>query len=109
VITHDEYVAEREARDPAFREARERLRPWYEIRRALIGARLAAGLTQRELAERLGTTQSAIARLESGSRLPNVDTLYRLAKELGIEFVITPDAALAVRAPGHSKVSVASG
>jgi len=92
----DKYIAEREARDPEFRKAREELRPQYEFRRAMIGARLAAGLTQKELAERMGTTQSAIARLESGNQMPTLDTLFKLATALGVDFTITPDEPLKV-------------
>ncbi len=44
--------------------------------------RVARGLSQRELAELCGTTQSAIARLESGSRPPKIDTLLRVAAAL---------------------------
>jgi ribosome-binding protein aMBF1 (putative translation factor) len=46
------------------------------------------GLSQRELAELCGTTQSAIARLESGGRPPRVDTLLRLAAALDCELVV---------------------
>ncbi len=63
-MNHRDYVAQREARDPAFKKACERLRPQFEFRKALIGARLAAGLTQKQLAERMGTSQAAIARVE---------------------------------------------
>lgn len=96
-MNHEDYVAQREARDPAFREACERLRPQFEFRKALIGARIAAGLTQKQLAERMGTSQAAVARLESGTRLPSVDTLYRLAVILGVDFTITPQEPLTVR------------
>jgi len=96
-LKHRDYVAEREARDPAFREACEKLRPQFEFRKAIIGARLAAGLTQKELAEKMGTTQSAIARLESGSQMPTLDTLHRLATVLGIEFTITPEEPIKAR------------
>ena len=96
-MNHEDYVAQREARDPAFREACERLRPQFEFRKALIGARIAAGLTQKQLAERMGTAQAAVARLESGTRLPSVDTLYRLAVILGVDFTITPQEPLTVR------------
>ncbi|MBI4319752.1 MAG: helix-turn-helix transcriptional regulator [Chloroflexi bacterium] len=96
-MNHRDYVAQREARDPAFREACERLRPQYEFRKALIGARLNAGLTQKQLAERMGTSQAAIARLEAGTRLPSVDTLHRLAVILGLDFTITPQELLGVR------------
>jgi len=60
-------------------------------------ARLAAGLTQKQVAERMGTSQAAIARLEGGARLPSVDTLYRLAVILGVDFAITPQSPLTVR------------
>ena len=94
---YGEHIAEMEANDPAFREACERLRPQFEFRKALIGARIAGGLTQKQLAERMGTSQAAIARLEGGGRLPSVHTLYRLAVILGVDFTITPQEPLTVR------------
>jgi transcriptional regulator with XRE-family HTH domain len=48
-------------------------------------ARKRAGLTQRELAERAGTTQSAIARLESGRTKPTFDTVLRLLRLCGMD------------------------
>ena len=62
---------ERWSRDPEYREAYEQLGPEYEVARVLIEARTRAGLTQAELAARMKTTQSAVARLESG-RTPAV-------------------------------------
>lgn len=50
--------------------------------------RLALGLSQKELAELVGTTQSAIARLESGGRPPRIDTLLRIAEALDCELVV---------------------
>jgi ribosome-binding protein aMBF1 (putative translation factor) len=50
--------------------------------------RHARGLSQAELAELCGTTQSAIARLESGGRPPRIDTLLRLANALDCELVV---------------------
>ena len=44
--------------------------------------RIERGLSQRELASRVGTTQSAIARLEAGGRPPRIDTLLRIADAL---------------------------
>ncbi|MBI2863368.1 MAG: helix-turn-helix transcriptional regulator [Chloroflexi bacterium] len=96
-MRHRDYVAQREAKDEKFRAAREELRPQYEFRRALIGARIAAGLTRKQLADRLSTTQSAIARLESGAQMPTLDTLYRLAVVLGIDFTITPKEPITAR------------
>ena len=46
------------------------------------------GYSQRQLAELVGTTQSAIARLESGGRPPRIDTLLRIAEALDCELVI---------------------
>ncbi len=52
----------------------------FELARELIAARVRAGFTQAQLARRMGTTQSAIARLESGAQLPSVKTLLRFAQ-----------------------------
>jgi transcriptional regulator with XRE-family HTH domain len=47
------------------------------------------GLSQQELAELTGTTQSAIARLESGQRPPRIDTLLRIANALDCELEVS--------------------
>lgn len=54
-------------KDPAFRAAREALEPEYQLRRALVQARLLRGMTQKNLASRLGTGQAAISRWERGN------------------------------------------
>lgn len=51
-------------------------------------ARLRAGLTQRELAARAGTSQSAIARIESGSTSPSFDRVMRLVRACGFDLDI---------------------
>ncbi len=56
--------------NPEYRAEYERLASEFELARALIEARTEAGLTQEELADRMRTTQSAIARMESGKRFP---------------------------------------
>jgi transcriptional regulator with XRE-family HTH domain len=57
--------------------------------RALVHQlRTDAGLTQAELAERMGTTQSAIARMEGGGTRPTLETLERLAIAVGSELVV---------------------
>lgn len=75
------------------REAYEELAPEYAIARAVIKVRTACGLTQAELAERIDSSQSYIARLENGRVLPNHKTLYRIAEATGtrpkFEFVPT--------------------
>jgi predicted transcriptional regulator len=50
--------------------------------------RVAMNMSQRELAELTGTTQSAIARLERGGRPPRIDTLLRIAEALDCELVV---------------------
>jgi len=54
-------------------------------------ARRRAGLTQRELAERAGTTQSAIARLESGRASPSFDTVRRMMRLCGFALLVQLD------------------
>lgn len=51
-------------------------------------ARKRAGLTQRELAERAGTTQSAIARIETGRSTPTLDTVLRMLRLCGLDLDI---------------------
>ena len=53
-----------------------------------IRRRLALGLSQSDLARLVGTTQSAIARLERGGRPPRIDTLLRIANALDCELVV---------------------
>ena len=55
----------------------------YAIARALIEARASAGLTQADVAQRMGTTQSTGARLESGRALPSLRTVERFAQAVG--------------------------
>ena len=62
--------------------------PEFELARELITARTRAGLTQSELAERMHTTQSTIARLESGRTLPSMRTLERYAAATGSRAVV---------------------
>lgn len=54
----------------------------------LSRARAAAGLTQRELARRAGTSQSVIARIERGQASPSLDTLTRLLAAAGFELLM---------------------
>jgi len=62
-----------------------RISPFREL---VFRLRTEAGLTQAELARRMGTTQSAIARIEGGGARPSLDTLERLAAAVGKELVV---------------------
>lgn len=80
----------------AFERLRERLahvdpdQGWFfgQIADQVSEQRKARGLSQAELAELTGTTQSAIARLESGGRPPRLDTLLRIAEALDCELTV---------------------
>ena len=65
-------------------------RGWFfaDIADKVAARRLEKNLSQRELAELCGTTQSAIARLERGGRPPRIDTLLRIAEALECELVV---------------------
>jgi ribosome-binding protein aMBF1 (putative translation factor) len=74
--------------DREVRTAYDTMADEFGLARELIAARVRAGLTQAELAVRMGTTQSVVARLESGSQLPSVKTLLRFAKATGARPII---------------------
>ncbi|HEY2355560.1 MAG TPA: helix-turn-helix transcriptional regulator [Gaiellaceae bacterium] len=63
---------------------------WFfaQIADRVAERRTEMGLSQRDLAERCGTTQSAIARLERGGRPPRIDTLLRIADALNCDLVV---------------------
>jgi transcriptional regulator with XRE-family HTH domain len=65
-------------------------RGWFfaAIAEKVAERRQEKGLSQRELAELVGTTQSAIARLERGGRPPRIDTLLRIADALECDLVV---------------------
>jgi transcriptional regulator with XRE-family HTH domain len=61
----------------------------FNIARELIQARTRIGLTQEEVARRMGTTQSAVARMESGKPLPSLRSLKRYAQATGSKIKIS--------------------
>lgn len=66
----------------------ERLKPRYALISQLIGARIKKGLTQAQLAKKIGTKQSAIARVEGGNSNPSIAFLEKLAQALGSKLII---------------------
>ena len=79
--------------NPEVKAEYDALAPEFEISAELVRARLRAGLSQAELAMRIGTSQSAIARLESGQTLPSTKTLLRFAKATGSKVQVRLSAA----------------
>ncbi len=76
-------VRPRRMEKPAVRASYENARLAYELGRQVRELRESHGLSQRELAERMQTTQSVIARLEAGGSKPSLSTLERVARALG--------------------------
>jgi ribosome-binding protein aMBF1 (putative translation factor) len=74
---------------PARRQGYEKARRSIRLAMEIHALREKRGLTQKELAERLGTTQSAIARLEAGNIAPSLPTLDKVAAALGVELVVS--------------------
>jgi ribosome-binding protein aMBF1 (putative translation factor) len=79
----------------------------FELARLVYGLRTHAGLTQTELAKRMGTTQSSVARWESGSSLPTIDLLDRLGRTVDVRFelVASPHDPTNSKDPASSAVS----
>mgnify|MGYP001202628169 FL=1 len=69
--------------DKVVQKEYDRLSPRYEAISQLISARLEKGITQKELAQKVGTKQSAIARFEAGNVNPSLDFLERVAGVMG--------------------------
>ena len=86
------YAEEASKRDPAFRDAYEATADEFAALAELLRARQRAGLTQSQLAERMGVSQPVVARIESsaGSRkhAPSLATLRRYAEACGQRLVI---------------------
>lgn len=72
----------------AARAGYERARKAFELGERVRGLREAKGISQTELARRIGSTQPAVARLEAGGVAPRLETLERIAGALGLELVV---------------------
>jgi len=74
--------------DPKVKKEYDRLAPRYAVISELIAARIRKRMTQKDIAEKLGTKQSAIARLESGSINPSLEFLQKIAQVMGYKLNI---------------------
>lgn len=70
-------------RDPEYRAEYESLAEEFDLAEAMIEARARHSLTQQQIAERMGTSQAAVARIESGKGNPSLKTLQRYAEATG--------------------------
>ena len=86
-VPHDAAFRERLLSDPEVKAAYDAIVTEYAILDEILSARRAAGLTQAQVAERMGTKASAVARLESalvsGKHSPSIDTLRKYAAAVG--------------------------
>jgi DNA-binding XRE family transcriptional regulator len=76
-------------KDPEYKKAYEDLQPEFKLIKALIIARAKHGLTQRQLAKRIGVPQSSLARFESGRVTPTLPFMKRVASGLGLGVKVT--------------------
>ena len=74
---------------PGYRQAHKALEAEFNLAAAMLEARAHAGLTQEQLARRMRTTQTAIARLESGRTKPSTRTLERIARATDMRLIIS--------------------
>lgn len=88
IPTHEDVLAEHLDADPEYRRAWERTALARAVAVKVIAYRAEHRLSQTVLARRLGMSQPAIARLESGEHNPTFPTLLRLSKTLGIELAL---------------------
>ena len=82
-------VADEWLKDPEHKAAYDALEDEFALAGALIEARSKADMTQEQVAEAMGTTQTVIARLESGRTMPSTRTLERFAKATGTKLRIS--------------------
>jgi len=103
-----EFIDTHVANDPEWQQAYLEADATREAGRALVRARLAAGLTQQELALRSATAQAVISRIERGTVSPSLDTFGKIAKGLGMILVIglEPAKIASVRTSTQSKSRV---
>jgi HTH-type transcriptional regulator / antitoxin HipB len=84
----DRYILVRDAREPGFAKNFRRRSAAFRVGVQLQVAREAAGMTQQQVAERMGTKKSAISRLENNAGDVRLSTLQRYAEAVGRRIVI---------------------
>jgi len=92
-------LAKRWMKEPGFKAGYDALDEEFALASQLIDARSRAGLTQAEVAEKMGTSQSTVARLESGTAMPSLSTLRRFAQATGARVRITLEAKAPAKKP----------
>lgn len=75
-----ETIKQKMLQNPKVAEAYEEKRPEFMVARALIQARIKANMTQADVAKKMHTSQSQIARLESGEHMPSFNSIHKYAR-----------------------------
>ena len=81
-LTLNKYLEE-QLKDPEFKREWEKSEAAYQITRELIRARIAGKVSQRQLAQKAGTTQAVISRIENMTVSPSIGLVQRIANSLG--------------------------
>jgi transcriptional regulator with XRE-family HTH domain len=104
-------IKSRWLKDPSFKKGYDALADEFEIASMLIEARSRAKLSQAQLAKKMRTSQSTIARLESGVGKPSISTLQRFAQATGTRLRLTlePASTKTKRKAGRASVKVVCG
>jgi ribosome-binding protein aMBF1 (putative translation factor) len=76
-------------KDPAYKKAYDELDLEFSIISAVINARIKKGITQKKLAEKMGTKQSSIARFESGNYNPTLEFIQKLLNAIGAKIKVS--------------------
>jgi DNA-binding XRE family transcriptional regulator len=87
LTTHKQFHTELLKR-PGYKEAYEALEPEFSVIDSIIEARIKQRMTQKELAEKVGITQSAIARIESGKISSTLDTIQKILARVGLKLKV---------------------
>jgi transcriptional regulator with XRE-family HTH domain len=98
-------IAKRWMKEPGFKKGYDALEEEFSLASQLIEARSRAGLTQAEVAQRMGTSQSSVASLESGAAKPSLSTLRRYANATGTTVKIKLEPTERSRRKGPRKAA----
>lgn len=91
--TVEDAARRRLAQNPRYRAERQRLAEFESVARSVVMRRAELGLSQQEVARRMGTSHSVISRIESGQHATTVKTLKRLADALESSLVVEFESA----------------
>jgi len=72
--------------NPEFKNAYDELGPVYNLIKEIVSFRIQQGITQKELADRIGTKQSSISRFEKSMKMPSISFLTQITNALGLEW-----------------------